>query len=541
MPFLKKIILPFLLCATLFGAQNPPWRMIYDNDTTGILNCISPYNPVKNRVLTEEKIRASVREAVVEGVDAQLLQPAHGWVPWWHSKVLPLKEHEQWFQKHYGAKPNLGEMDFLRKGGDLIGVFIDECKKNNVAALVSYRMNDGHHQEWAFEKKVGGVRAHTLNRFYVEHPDYRIGTLDDKTIKGRVHNWLIPEVRAYKEAFIKELIQIYGALDGMELDFMRHPYYFPDGAPMAERVQVMCGFIEKIRAALDEKSKADGRYRYLGVRVPIHEADWKDVGFEAGSWRKAGVDYFNLSPSYNMTQQTSIAAARASAPDAKIYAELTHTAQTWKFGGKGYDDHCWRRCTKEMFENTARIAYARGADGLSLFNFVYYRAHGGLQDQKGPFNEPPFAQLPGLLDKEKLADIPGYFYLWVKDELFPAGGRWGEYKMDVVPAKGNGYAVLRLWLLDDSEKTYNETQDALPIDRGQWQVSINGKDLEQFQSPPLAYPFPTEYQAGFGRHEQYLAFAVPAGTLKDGVNDILLGNQSPALRLRWIEIIQLPR
>ncbi|OAM88757.1 hypothetical protein OH491_11785 [Termitidicoccus mucosus] len=547
---MKKRI-PFLLLgmvsssALLHAAQNPPWRMIYDNDTTNILNCVSPFNEgrsqsKKDNQLTDEKIRASVREAVVPGMDAQLIQPCTSWVPWWPSKIVPLAEHEQWFRERYGTEPDLAEHRYLLAGGDIVGVFIDECHKNNVAALVSFRCNDGHHQERSWDEKVPGGVAHCINRFYVEHPQYRIAPLPSRAIKDRVHNWLVPEARAHKERLLAEVIEVYPTLDGIELDFLRHPYYFPDDTPMAARVEVMCDFIRKARARLDEvAAKTSGKHRYLGVRVPVNEAEWRDVGLEPSAWRKAGVDYFNISPSYNMTQQTGVAALRKDAPDAKIYLELTHTTQTWKFGASGYDGHCWRRSTREMFINTARQAYARGADGVSFFNFVYYRNHGAPPKERGPFDEPPFDYLPALTDKDKISRADGYFYLKAEHELFPKPGYKREYKMNIVPAAGNGAATLRIQMLTDRESRSSELDKPDTPDRGAWAVTLNGKPLAAAKSLATAYPFPTPFKAGFGHPQQYLSFAIPAGLLKDGDNIITIDSEkAPPLRLRWIEILQ---
>lgn len=66
-----------------------------------------------------------------------MLQPGHGGGPWWPSKILPLDQHETWFESHYGVKPSIPVHKYLREGGDLIGVFIDECRKHEVAALIS--------------------------------------------------------------------------------------------------------------------------------------------------------------------------------------------------------------------------------------------------------------------------------------------------------------------------------------------------------------------------------------------------------------------
>ncbi len=290
---LKKTYLPVLMLCALLGsasaAEPPPWRMIYDNDTTNILNCQSPFHNIdeRPRVLTDEKIRASVREAVVDGMDAQLIQPCTTWVPWWPSKIVPLKEHEQWFRDTYGVEPNIPEQRYLLNGGDIVGTFIDECHKNNVAALVSLRINDAHHQERTWDENPPGIFAHCLNRFYREHPQYRLAPPPSRAIKDRVHNWAIPEARAHKEALVKEVIDVYPTLDGIELDFIRHPYYFHEDLPMEKRVEIMCDFISKIRAHLDASGKAPtGLKKYLGVRVPITEAEWKDVGLNPANWSK---------------------------------------------------------------------------------------------------------------------------------------------------------------------------------------------------------------------------------------------------------------
>ncbi|OAM88668.1 hypothetical protein AW736_15640 [Termitidicoccus mucosus] len=543
----SRILIPLCIavsCAGLDAAQNPPWRVIYNNDTTNILNCVSPYNKASKerpRMLAEEQIRASVREAVRPGVDAQLISPAHSWVPWWPSKIIPLAEHEQWFRERYGVEPDLSEHRYLLAGGDILGVFIDECHKNNVAALISFRCNDGHHQERTWDEKVPGEVAHALNRFYVEHPEYRLGPPPSRLMKDRVHNWLIPEARAHKERMLAEIVEIYPALDGIELDFLRHPYYFPDDTPMAVRVEVMCDFIGKIRILLEQASaKNNEGHRYLGARIPVNEAEWRDIGLDPDAWRKAGIDYFNVSPSYRLTQQTNVAALRQAAPDARIYLELTHTPQTWKFGGPGYDDHTYRRSTKEMLETTARIGYARGADGMSFFNFAYYREHGGCREQRRPFNEPPFEELSAVASSDALAGAPGYFFQAQDNVLFVKGQKRG-YTMDIAPAKGNKAGALRLQLVTTAESRADERAVPEKIARGEWKVVLNGVELKATEAGGKAYPFPTPFKAGFGGATQYLAWQVPAGLLANGGNHIDIIAVNPpegGLRLKWIDIIQ---
>ncbi|MDR2674620.1 MAG: hypothetical protein LBC18_07070 [Opitutaceae bacterium] len=63
-------------------------------------------------------------------MDAQLLVVGTGWAPVWNGKLVPLAEHERWFAEHFGVEPSRHESTFMRKGGDIPGVFIDECHKH---------------------------------------------------------------------------------------------------------------------------------------------------------------------------------------------------------------------------------------------------------------------------------------------------------------------------------------------------------------------------------------------------------------------------
>ena len=544
----------------------PPWRMIYNNDLDNIGISYSPWQPRgSSKELTDEKIRASVAEAAVPGMGAQLITPGFGWVPMWKSKIVPLAEHEEWFFRHYGVKPDRRELTYLRNGGDLIGVFIDECHKHGNAALVSFRANDGHILDMAFDgKNVRAWQAGYISRFYVEHPEYRRTPLPKAHWNDRVHNWAIPGARDHKLALLLEIIETYPALDGVEVDFQRAPHFFPLAMPMKERVAIMTGFLKKIRAALDATAGAGSRHRYLGVRVPLwqrnadnadywHDGSWVSIGFEPVAWAAAGVDYFNFSPHFPMNQDMrALALARKKVPGIRIYAELTHTPWMWRIGepppGVPMGVHtpsAWRRSTKEMLQTTARSAYARGADGVSFFNFCYYRDRGPRADPASPYNEPPFEILPSLTDRVALENAPCYFFKRGDDKLyiFAKAGDSASLTLDIVPARGNPAATLRLLLLTADEHRIPEDTPAPDIDRGSWEISINGVVLQPAAPLETAYPFPTPYKAGFFKPNQYLTFAIPAGSLKNGANDIRLKALSipGQFHLRWLEIIQYPK
>ncbi|WP_334319444.1 IPT/TIG domain-containing protein, partial [Termitidicoccus mucosus] len=543
--------------------SGPGWRMIFNNDATNILNCVSSYNPNGDRNtdgLTDAKIRASVAEAAVAGVDAQLIQPGMGWVPWWKSEIAPLEAQEAWFREHYGLEPANAYHKYLLAGGDMIGVFIDECKKHRVAALASFRLNDAHHLEYAYATYAEGLRGamvQSLAKFYVEHPEYRLNP-DIRDVAGstnnnvKLHNWLIPEVRQYKLDLIAEMLGRYD-FDGLELDFMRYQIYFPTASTdeeRAERVVIMSAFIGKVRAILDATAKP-GQHKWLGAQMPADQAEWNDVGFDPVEWRRQGIEWFNMKPSAARTsQQTALAALRAAVPDATIYYTLFQQSQVWNFTGvTGYGNSCFRRTTKEMLENTSRIALARGADGLSFFNFVYYRKHGSFSERVGPFNEPPFELIPGLLDRAALEQPPGYFFLEVGGLLFTDGAGASnnsrEFQLDILPRKRNTAGTLRLQLITNDEWTGDETTPPSNVSRGEWLVTLNGVQLAPAVRLDAAYPFETPIKAGFGHASQYLSWNVPAGLLRDGANTLFVraldlpdGLPSNGLRLKWVEITQ---
>src|SRR5207253_152820 len=90
------------------------------------------------------------------------------------------------------------------------------------------------------------------------------------------------------------------------------------------------------------------------------------------------------------------------------------------------------------------LAYARGADGVSAFNFAYYREHGG--PGRGPFNEPPFEVLKRVGDREWLARQPQHYFLaegwrspFTKEFVLPrriAPGQTAAFALDLARPTG---------------------------------------------------------------------------------------------------------
>ncbi len=559
---LSRVLLLLALLSGTSGAvhaKNPGWRLIFNNDMTNILVTNSPYNPSDGKqvdtsedfstlgVLTEEMLRESVRETAVPGVDAISLTPGLCWVPWWPSKIYSMAEHAAWFEKRYGIKATTPFNDYLLNGGDIIGPFVDECHKRGVAAVISYRLNDAHWVEY-FEKVDDPKYSHTVTRFYAENPDLRIGTQADADPKTgllphnkRVHDWSRPEARQYKFSLMQEMCELYD-IDGLELDLMRFASLFKDDFPMDQRSRIMTEFVAQVRAMLDRTQRGEKR-RWLGVRIPIMQEKLAGLGVDIPAFSKAGVDYFNVSVHYETSQQGDLAQIKRMAGDTPVYGELTHASQTWALRTR-YDGQGFRRSTREMLSTTAHLFYARGADGLSLFNYVYYREFGNQKILRGPFNEPDFDLLTKLADRDWVTRQPQLYFLRTRDQLFEKAGDKKQYQLDMAPGAGaDKPGTLRIQVLRPNERSLGEgqTSEGVSPKPADWKVTVNGRELKATDTPQPVYPYPTPIKAGFGLASQYLAFELPPGTLREGNNVVeVQGLDKNPWHLRWIEAALAP-
>ncbi len=515
-----------LCLATASGSEpaKAPYKILYSNDSTNIASCISPYHRARQPV-TDDMLRATIDEAAA--ADCQLLQPGLGWVPFWQSKLYPPAEHYRYYQDKGDFRPS-SFAKYLLAGGDMVETFVEHCHQKKLAAFVSLRLNDGHHLDLAV---TGDPRAaDSVSRFYREHfLEYRLGP-DPKDWSQRVLNWAIPAVREHKLAFIRELCQNYD-LDGFELDYMRFFNFFRQKETTGQqRREIMTGFVRQVREVLDRTARP-GRQRWLCVRVPALLETHDALGIDLPAMRSAGVEMFNLSCSYFTVQQLDLAAFRKLLPDAAIYLEMTHTTLTGPSRG-GYDSFTFERTKPEQFYTTAHLAYRHGLDGLSLFNFVYYREHG--TEGRGPFNEPPFEVLGRLADRDFVARQPQW-YVVAGTGTKPLFTKW------LLPRilKAEEKADFRLDLRPNEQRTRDglvRVLAAAALPDKSLQVTINGEALEpaDFVRKPLPHP----YEAMLGDAEQFACLKLPRRLVRDGYNDLQINNTSPkTVKLLNIDLV----
>jgi hypothetical protein len=436
--------------------------------------------------------------------------------------VQPLEEHAAWLMETFGQKLDAFSQTVVN-GADLMRAFIDRCRVRGQAPFISIRLNDAHHKENIYKKKgekFGNV-AMSINKFYYDHPEYRL-VLGSPSGKDTVLNWAEPAVRAQKLALLTELCENYD-LDGLELDFLRNYSYFRLAETTREqRAGIMTGFVKEVRAMLDRTSQ-EGRHRWLSVRIPCYVDAHDPLGIDLTAMTAAGVDMVNASSHYFTTQQQNLAAIRKQAPNAKLYFELCHTI--WK-GEKlleGYDVFPFRRATREQLHTAAHLAYARGADGISLFNFPYYRQH-GQGEGRGTFGEPLFDALKALPNRAALAQEPQHWFIaqgWRAPGMKPlavprkvAPGTPVRFFFDLAAPKDGWKRAARLRI--QSDKAFD----------GAWIAKFNGEAVTP--TPDISEPFPVPYPSMMGKPEELRAWTVPANLLVEGINRLELVHQSGA-------------
>jgi hypothetical protein len=359
----------------------------------------------------------------------------------------------------------------------------------------------------------------SINKFYYDHPEYRLvpGSMSGKDL---VLNWAVPEVRAQKLALLQELCENYD-LDGLELDFLRTYSYFRLAETTREqRSGIMTAFVKEVRALLDRTAR-EGRHRWLSVRIPCYTDAFDPLGIDLAAFTAAGVDIVNASSHYFTTQQHQLAAIRKQASNASLYFELCHTIWKGEKVAVGYDVFPYRRATREHLHTAAHLAYARGADGISLFNYAYYREN-GTGEGRGVFGEPPFEALKALADPKVLAQEPQHWFIaqgWrapgakplpVPRKIVP--GTPAKFNFDLAAPEGGWKHDARLRIQCDKS----------PGD-APWSATFNGQPLTA--TTDVSEPFPVPYPSMMGKPEELRAWTVPATLLTGGVNRLELTSQ----------------
>jgi hypothetical protein len=239
------------------------------------------------------------------------------------------------------------------QGVDYPARVIARCRQRGVSPWISLRMNDVH-----FNSDLD----HPFHGQFWRDPKYHRG--GSMPYFARALDYGHPEVRDLYRALIVETLQRYDT-DGLELDFMREPYLFREGAE-EEGARLLQEWLTGIRGLTQEAAARRGHPVRLGVRVPSRPEVANAWGLRAAEWGRAGlVDLVVVTPRW--------ATIEFNMPIAQWRAALEGTGVTlaggleilllpMAAGPRGTN-------TPEHAAGAAAAVLAGGADCVYLFNY----------------------------------------------------------------------------------------------------------------------------------------------------------------------------
>jgi hypothetical protein len=284
--------------------------------------------------------------------------------------------------------------ELLAAGTDPLRVMVDFGHRNSMEVFWSFRLNDTHDGSRA---EYGPVMFRA-NKMKSEHPEWLISTPEVRPKFGAwsAVDFTRDEIRDLAFRYVEEVCQNYD-VDGVELDFFRHPVFFKRAAMTgtecndAERA-LMTDLMKRIRTMTEKEGMKRGRPILVAMRLPDSVEYCRAVGLDLEKWLADGLmDLFIPSGYFQLN-------------DWKYSVDLGH-----KYGVKVYpsfdesrikdpDSQKLRRAVG-AYRGRALNAWQAGADGIYLFN--------SFNPNSALWRELGSREMLQKLDQDYLASVRG--------------------------------------------------------------------------------------------------------------------------------------
>ena len=235
--------------------------------------------------------------------------------------------------------------------GGPMAIMTEQCHRLGIDFFPSMRMNE-HYDIEPSDPSYG--------RFRLDHPDWTIGRGEDlpkPSMDWGVSTGLdfaVPEVRTYIASIVLETIERWD-VDGLELDFFRHPTYFNIEEAYSNRY-LMTDMVRHIRGRMDEIGEERGKGLDLMVRVPATIERCEHLGLDIREWIAEGLIDLVVAGGGMVPIEMPM----------REFVEVAEGTGTLIYG-------CLEAYRPAVEEMTLRAIAARywdaGVDGLYLFNF----------------------------------------------------------------------------------------------------------------------------------------------------------------------------
>jgi len=401
------------------------------------------------------------------------------------------------FQQIIGLKS--GETSAYLKQNDVLQILIEFARKNNQEVFASFRMNDVH--DWRHTEE-----SPRMSSWKRSNRDVLFGkSIGEKSTYYGFWTALDHEqqkVRDQHYAVISEVLEKYD-VDGIDLDFSRYLPLFKKvscGIPATvEQREMMTDLLRKIRRKADEMGKKRNRAVLISVVLPDSFDYCRDLGADIETWIREGlIDIWSQPEMFQLnTWSSTIKLARKHG--------VTFLPQVgYPYPAERRQNTYLVRNIPEAYYAKAAAAYTAGATGLLYSDIPCRRALTTVIRR----------------DASDLARLDKRYFVtpfqWEGCSSHLASGE-SHLKRPIVLPTNPYYIVqgmnttLKLELGEDPDmlkKPNAPTVRAVIRKSGGSRlinISSNGKKWVRT-----------------GSESTYETFAIPAGALKKGVNDLVL-------------------
>ncbi len=250
--------------------------------------------------------------------------------------------------------------DLIEQGTDPLKIMVGFCREHAIEIFWSMRMNDTHdsYTDEMFSE----------NHWKQEHPEFLMGKKEDNFPFGANQwaavNYALPDVRERAFRIIQDVCMRYD-VDGIEMDFFRHPHYFKNQMLGEEVTQENCDMltdlIKRVRKMTEEVAIDKGHPILIATRVPDSVGYAKAIGIDLVRWLEEGLvdivigsGYFQLEPWENFV-------ALGKPYEVQMYAGLSGSRLV------SAKDPC-DEGDIQIWRGEAYKAWKAGVDGIYTFN-----------------------------------------------------------------------------------------------------------------------------------------------------------------------------
>ena len=430
------------------------------------------------------------------------------------------------------------------QGTDIISICVERARERGMEAFATTRMNDLHHHDTSIRDPL------RQGDFWLGHPECRVGEHPGRCADGAL-NFACEPVRRYKLDLIREICERFD-LDGLELDFMRMPVYFPFNEGEAH-LEAMTEFVRDASEIARAAGERRGRPLRLVARVPRSIAHARWIGLDPGEWARRGwIDFLTASAYYIDDPALPLADFRRELDGAGIpvYANVDRRVLR---------PNCNELRSHDLYRAAAAYVHEAGADGIYLFNHFFAPPAPTASMGKSSGQEPNsiWERPPGLGPARSLleelghpetlraknkryalaTDIEEYGYLHPRDlpwyDLATDIGENGcAYPRDLPSHVATGKTEAFEYAVADDPDADEPEWAALCVrfkGGGDPEFELNGQALAETDEATVAAVFPSEWEVA--EDEVFRTYDVPVSALKKGRNSLRLTAGESGLEL----------